>query len=151
MVIEIYNTPFRETSSDVIVLDPPEYIDISIFVCKYLILFMGNKLEYRKQLDGYVYEWRKFIDGELYSDLLLLNFKWNEPCPYYVLPSFKDRYGFWERPVGLMMSLLSDTEGDVLDPFMGSGATAVACRNLNRNFTGYEIDSDLCEIARGRL
>ena len=39
----------------------------------------------------------------------------------------------------------------VLDPFMGSGTTGVACANLKRNFIGVEIDKDYFKIARDRL
>ena len=39
----------------------------------------------------------------------------------------------------------------VLDCFMGSGTTAVACKQLNRNFIGFEISKEYCEIANKRL
>ncbi|HHU84212.1 MAG TPA: site-specific DNA-methyltransferase, partial [Clostridiales bacterium] len=43
-------------------------------------------------------------------------------------------------------------EGDlVLDPFMGSGTTAVACINTGRNFIGFELDEHYCEIANERI
>jgi len=43
-------------------------------------------------------------------------------------------------------------EGDtVLDPFMGSGTTGVACQNLNRNFIGIELDPDYFAIAEERI
>ena len=41
--------------------------------------------------------------------------------------------------------------GTVLDPFMGSGTTAVACARQGRHFLGYEINADYCEIARQRV
>jgi len=39
----------------------------------------------------------------------------------------------------------------VLDPFMGSGTTGVACKNLNRNFIGIEKDEKYFEIAGARI
>jgi DNA modification methylase len=43
-------------------------------------------------------------------------------------------------------------EGDiVLDPFMGSGTTAVACINTNRNYIGFELDKHYCDIANERV
>lgn len=41
--------------------------------------------------------------------------------------------------------------GTVLDPFMGSGTTAVACARQGRHFLGYEINADYCTLARQRL
>jgi DNA modification methylase len=43
-------------------------------------------------------------------------------------------------------------EGDtILDPFMGSGTTGVACAKLGRNFIGYEINPDYFKIAEKRI
>ncbi len=43
-------------------------------------------------------------------------------------------------------------EGDlILDPFLGSGTTAVAAKYLKRNFIGIEISPDYCKIANERL
>ena len=43
-------------------------------------------------------------------------------------------------------------EGDtVLDPFMGSGTTGVACKNLARNFIGIELDTEYFNIAKERI
>ena len=41
--------------------------------------------------------------------------------------------------------------GVVLDPFMGSGTTAVVARKLKRHFVGIECVSDYCKIARQRI
>lgn len=47
---------------------------------------------------------------------------------------------------------ISSNEGElVLDPFMGSGSTAVAARKLNRNFIGFELNPDYCKIAQERI
>ena len=46
----------------------------------------------------------------------------------------------------------SSKEGEtVLDPFMGSGSTGVACKNLNRNFIGMELDENYFKIAEERI
>lgn len=43
-------------------------------------------------------------------------------------------------------------EGDVvLDPFTGSGTTAAVCQMLNRNYIGFEICEEYCQIAKQRL
>lgn len=39
----------------------------------------------------------------------------------------------------------------VLDPFMGSGSTGVACANTGRNFIGFELDDGYFEVASKRL
>lgn len=41
--------------------------------------------------------------------------------------------------------------GVVFDPFMGSGTTGVACKNLNRNFIGIELDPTYFETAKKRI
>jgi len=59
-----------------------------------------------------------------------------------------------QKPVDLMkrMILGSTNEGDVvLDPFMGTGTTGVACMETNRKFIGFEIDKKYFEIAKKRL
>ena len=38
------------------------------------------------------------------------------------------------------VKLFTDIDDVVLDPFMGSGTTAIACRNLNRHYVGMELD-----------
>ena len=39
----------------------------------------------------------------------------------------------------------------ILDPFLGSGTTAVACKELGRKYIGIEISPEYCEIARRRI
>lgn len=58
------------------------------------------------------------------------------------------------KPIQLMEYLieLTTNENDViLDPFMGSGTTGIACRNLNRQFIGIEIDKEYYDIAYQRI
>jgi len=47
---------------------------------------------------------------------------------------------------------ISTNKGDiVLDPFMGSGSTAVAAKMLHRNYIGFELNPEFCEIAGQRI
>jgi DNA modification methylase len=59
-----------------------------------------------------------------------------------------------QKSLGLMESLLeihSNEKFVVLDPFMGSGTTGVACNNLNRKFIGIEMDEGYFNIAKQRI
>jgi len=56
-----------------------------------------------------------------------------------------------EKPVSLMQEVVSWTAGAILDPFMGSGTTGVACANLGRKFIGIEIEEKYFDIACERI
>ena len=49
------------------------------------------------------------------------------------------------------IKLFSDENDVVLDPFAGSGTTAVAAKKVNRRYFGIEIQPDYCELAQERL
>ena len=58
------------------------------------------------------------------------------------------------KPVELMfhlVKLISFENQTILDPFMGSGSTGIACLKLKRIFIGYELEKKYFEIARKRL
>lgn len=66
--------------------------------------------------------------------------------------SAHERYHPTQKPVELMKWCIERYDEDVLvDPFMGSGTTLVACKELNRNGIGIEINEKYCEIAKKRL
>jgi len=72
----------------------------------------------------------------------------------YQAPKGKERIHPTQKPLGLIRDLIKLTtrKGDiVLDPFMGSGTTAVACKNLGRHYIGFEIDKKYCEQAIKRV
>ena len=59
-----------------------------------------------------------------------------------------------QKPLKLIEMLVRSAtrEGDtVLDPFLGSGTTAIVCQNLDRDFTGIEIEQKYIEITESRL
>jgi len=56
-----------------------------------------------------------------------------------------------EKPLELMRILVSKCPGSILDPFMGSGTTLRAAKDLGRKAIGIEIEEKYCEIAAKRL
>lgn len=90
------------------------------------------------------------------------NATFNNDCPFdfkkkvyvsSVVPA-KDRLHPAQKPIDLLnqyIQLHSNPEDTILDPFMGSGSTGVACKNLNRNFIGMELNPDYFQIAKQRI
>ena len=59
-----------------------------------------------------------------------------------------------EKPIDILKMYINNSSNKndvVLDPFMGSGSTLVACKELNRNYIGYEIDKQYFDIAQKRI
>lgn len=86
-------------------------------------------------------------------------FKWNKDCAKYlsvwdIVPD-KNVHGhpasFPEEIPNRCIKSFTD-EGDiVLDSYLGSGTTAIACERLNRRWIGIEIEEKYCEIAAKRI
>lgn len=73
-----------------------------------------------------------------------------------VCGTFKEREGFHgcQMPEALLMRIIlaSSNAGEiVLDPFVGSGTTAVAAQRLGRKYVGIDLSPDYVEHVRGRL
>jgi DNA modification methylase len=59
-----------------------------------------------------------------------------------------------EKPINLYKAFLRDfaTPGDIiLDPFVGSGNSLIACESMGFNYVGYEIDPDYYAAAKNRM
>ena len=87
----------------------------------------------------------------------LENFKFNKRIPdiidYRRIPPMQ-LFHPTEKPVGIIKYILencSQKDDLIFDPFMGSGTTGVACKELNRNFIGVEISKDYYDIAEKRI
>jgi len=89
-------------------------------------------------------------------------------CVGNITPEFGVRFNIWKQntvknnisnhPAPFPLTLIQDhiitwsNENDlVLDPLMGSGTTGIACKNLNRNFIGIEIDKTYFEYAKNAV
>lgn len=50
-----------------------------------------------------------------------------------------------------LVEMLTEKNMTVLDPFLGSGTTALACVNTGRNYIGFELSPEYCEISEKRI
>jgi site-specific DNA-methyltransferase (adenine-specific) len=77
---------------------------------------------------------------------------WTEAAPGLAFESYK-RLHPNEKPVGVLRRLAEATPShlDIVDPFMGSGTTLRAAKDLGRKAIGIEIEERYCEIAVQRL
>jgi len=78
---------------------------------------------------------------------------WSDIPP--LVPWSKERVNHpTQKPCSLIdriIKMCSNEEDLVLDPFLGSGTTAVSCKKLNRNFIGIDIAREYCKLANERI
>jgi len=86
------------------------------------------------------------------------NFKQQKEMHNFFETSNKSCYGKTnhptEKPLSLVKHLIeihSNQNDIVLDPFLGSGTTAVACVELGRRYIGVEVSEGYCRIAKDRI
>lgn len=97
----------------------------------------GNKTEFIL----FAHKGRKELNGNRDTNVL-------------IYPRVSDMAHPTQKPVELIQYLISKSsqkEDLILDPFMGSWTTARACKDLGRNFVGFEISEKYCKIGEERL
>lgn len=89
---------------------------------------------------------------------VLLNDGYEHKSKWYVSPINKRDKDIFEHPTIKPLPLVrrhimhtTSPNDIVLDCFMGSGTTAIACNEIGRQFIGFEIDPKWCNIANDRL
>lgn len=105
----------------------------------------NNKTVYKKDKNNNI----------VFSDLkkgVPLSDVWNIP---FLNPKAKERASYpTQKPIELLkriISLVTNENDVVLDPFVGSGTSVVASKLLNRNFIGFDINIDAINITNQRL
>ena len=143
-------------SSDKVTWDdkaPQEIIDGILRRNKTTVIWGGNYFTLPPSRGWLV--WSKINSMPTMADIELAWTNLDQPAKQYrSLRNGWNRQHPTEKPVGLMEWVLLHTtnEGDtILDPFMGSGTTGVACVQTGRNFIGIEIDPNYYAIAEKRI
>lgn len=130
-------------------------------ISKNQLIFGGNYFsDYLKPSSCWIV-WDKDNGDNRYSDcelgwgsfdLGIRKFKWR--WHGFLKEAPETRYHPTQKPVGLFMLILDkySKETDlILDPFIGSSTTAIACEHLNRRWIGIEISKEYCKIAKQRI
>jgi len=98
---------------------------------------------------------REFED--LRSEFENLRYIFNNPgkmSSIWQIPPAKANFHATPKPEELMRRVIKATSNEgniILDPMCGSGTTALASRQLGRNYIAFEIDPDTAELARERV
>ena len=103
------------------------------------------------KVDGKPKDWEETENGN-FRDTFPSNFWDDISIPYWSMPENTDHPP--QKPEKLIAKLIlaSSNPGDViLDPFLGSGTTAVVAKKLGRQYIGIEMEREYCALAKKRL
>lgn len=96
---------------------------------------------------------RSVTEARGHSDMARLGDVWTDPAPAVGFNAHL-RLHPNQKPLSVMTKLIqlcTDPSEVVIDPFMGSGTTLRAAKDLSRKAIGIEIEEEYCEIAVNRL
>lgn len=124
--------------------------------------YMGDKEDKQIPSPNHYEQLRSLLDmdnsfDDLVNDEKYIKFNKVDECnDLWITPkSEQHRLGHpTQKPLKLFQRMIkaSSNEGDlILDPFMGSGTTAFACKSLKRNFIGFEINKEFVDIINKRM
>ena len=170
-----------DKSVDLVLTDPPyginiaswdkeaiskKYVDEMLRVSKQQCIFGGNFFDLPKTESWLVWYKQPFLKSQAECELVwtslkikpkVLHYRYAGNCEGYPdklkVDYKKKSLHPTQKPQEVMewcLKFFPDAE-TVLDPFMGSGTTGVACKNLNRKFIGIEQDPTYFQIAKERI
>ena len=148
-----------------------KFINESLRVSKLLLFFTGSKFlpEVMSGVNQYIdilYFYKPYANNKgiitdwNYCDLIIacgdkpIKKPKNNFYQYLKFPTLEGKLHPCPKPTEIMKKLVLDfTENNqtILDPFLGSGTTLVAAKELGRNAIGIEISEKYCAIAKRRL
>lgn len=109
-------------------------------------------LIWTKGVVKYSWRWEPVFIYSFNPDYSLNKTIWSDHLPYQPLHRGQSLHPY-EKPLKLMIQLLKYIPENkiILDPFLGSGTTAVACKEMKQQFIGIEINPEYCKMAEERL
>jgi len=135
---------------------PPEklFTDLLLFDCP-AVIFGGNYFaDLLPPSRGWLY-WGKGQDGLTMSDGELAWSNMNKPLRAITVnrANLGNTAHPTQKPVEVMAFAIkfTETEGNIYDPFLGSGTTMVAAQNLGRKCYGIEISENYCAVILQRM
>lgn len=144
-----------------------DYFDEIFRISKNQVIFGGNYFNLPKTESWLIWYKQPFLKNQAHAELCwtsyafkmkVFHYRYAGNCEGYpgkLKVDYKKKSVHpTEKPLEVMRYIISNftNEGDVVfDPFMGSGSTGIACKNLNRKFIGIEKDEKYFEIAKQRL
>jgi site-specific DNA-methyltransferase (adenine-specific) len=105
--------------------------------------FGGQEGGRKNQLEKQGFTIIRIFGNDLKRDVIESSVETIKNCPH---PAIYPEYIIRE-----LLNLLTREEDIVVDPFVGSGTTAIACKKLGRKYIGFDINPEYCEYARKRL
>jgi DNA modification methylase len=124
---------------------------------KHQIIWGGNYLLDHLPRTKQMFVWNKYIRGMHYNDCeIAWTSQWREACRVfdYSPSAAEPKQHPTQKPLALMewcIGRLPDECETILDPFMGSGTTLVACAKMGRKGIGIELDPGYFEAACKRV
>ena len=133
-----------------------EFFDSMLGICQRAIIWGMNNFVLPPTEKFLVWDKMQTVDNFASAELAWCNI--NKPAKVFRLAIHSHNHSKLgghptEKPVALMewcLGFLPDAQ-TILDPFMGSGTTGVACANLGRKFIGIEIEPKYFDIACRRI
>jgi DNA modification methylase len=129
--------------------------------CKNSIIFGGNFFADILPISTHWIVWDKLNTMPTFGDceLAWTNFERKSVKKYTVqynglIGKELERYHPTQKPIKIMTSIINDyskSNSLILDTFIGSGSTMVACHQLNRKCYGMEIDPKYCDVIIRRM
>jgi DNA modification methylase len=106
-----------------------------------------------KGFSQYSYRYNPIFVYQLDDNYKVNKYIWNDCFGISSLPPGKSKWHRYQDPLILYETIIKMFKDCnlVLDPFIGSGTTALACKNLGKNFIGIEINPEICKNTKSNL